>query len=367
MVPLHQAAWLPNIPNKRNNSNPPISSGTVPSQVISDEFYDSPRKLQPPNLELRGSSGTPPLQSPTTDGESVFTDDEWAKPVQPPSVNWETFPTTDPPESNPDIGSWSVMRKFGKLHLDNPPAPPRPPKPSHLTEVSNQDTPVQQSDSQSNEDNSEAIQVTQDEMYDFPRSHQYGNSSETATNVDNTDNPQQSRHCYSNAAPTEVKGTTVFRYDFRDGVPTSSQATTEEPTSPRSDNSITLYSNLPSPHDLKPTPPAVNRGLKPRRKLSDSTSLVSSEPSPGSAPCVDRKLKPQWKYTEPTEEPLKLASPPASSKASRAASVLSNGRKPRAAPSPTPPSGSRKRSDRNSSSDDDHHHIDEEVNFYDRL
>jgi hypothetical protein len=38
--------------------------------VESAEFYDSPRKLHPPNLEIRHISGTPPLQSPATDQEN---------------------------------------------------------------------------------------------------------------------------------------------------------------------------------------------------------------------------------------------------------------------------------------------------------
>lgn len=51
--------------------------------------------FQPPQLELRVSgSTTPPLQSPATDGESVFTDgEEWPHPhPKKPPVNWETFP-----------------------------------------------------------------------------------------------------------------------------------------------------------------------------------------------------------------------------------------------------------------------------------
>lgn len=32
-----------------------------------------------------------PPRSPTTDAESVITDDEWAPPL--PNVNWDTFPS----------------------------------------------------------------------------------------------------------------------------------------------------------------------------------------------------------------------------------------------------------------------------------
>jgi hypothetical protein len=44
------------------------------------EHYDAPRRIAP----------SPP-RSPTTDAESVFTDDEWM--VSVPCVNWETFPS----------------------------------------------------------------------------------------------------------------------------------------------------------------------------------------------------------------------------------------------------------------------------------
>jgi len=120
----------------------------------------------------------------------------------------------------------------------------------------------------------------------------------------------------------------VFTYDFQQQDCLSENP--EEPTSPRSESS-SVTSNLPSPSvDAASldagsldaplaTPPAVNRGLKPRRKMSDSAA--SSEPSPGLAspglaapplvvgpmgphkgplkgppkgpPNVDRKLKPR--------------------------------------------------------------------------
>lgn len=103
---------------------------------------------------------------------------------------------------------------------------------------------------------------------------------------------------------------TVFRYDFQqDGnnsIINSSGLQDDEPTSPRSESSsvtsATHYSNLPSPHVPPsggiPTPPAVDRGLKPRRKTSDSAASNEPSPSPLSQhsigpPSVDRKLKPR--------------------------------------------------------------------------
>lgn len=103
---------------------------------------------------------------------------------------------------------------------------------------------------------------------------------------------------------------TVFRYDFQQDSQISSVVNApglqdDEPTSPRSESSsvtsATQYSNLPSPHILPPggipTPPAVDRGLKPRRKTSDSAASNEPSPSPLSQhsvgpPSVDRKLKP---------------------------------------------------------------------------
>lgn len=478
----------PVLPAKRP---PKPFDGTVALENL--EFYDSPRKLHPPNLELRQVSGTPPLHSPATDGESVFTDEEWTVPLHyPPSVNWETFPDgenirqTRPSDSSAemdmgsrgDIGSWSVVKRFGKLTIvdsvnvprDGPigvhgrqlslptnlqhqsVAPPRPPKPFHLLleapshnylnleNVSPQarhnrnirkasvaslssDTPkrtgapVSPNDCVSASDGNEEppsplcppqcteIVGVSDEMYDFPRSHQYANNPSSTSSADCTDGKIHVgvRHCYTNAAPSNVNGE-VFRYDFHNSdsplsAPQEGATTLEEPISPHSDGSSSLassstaavYSNLPSPlitqgiqsgtdvgHGGIPTPPAVNRGLKPGRKLSDSASLVSNEPSPVSPaahlvsghlpPSVDRKLKPQLKVPEQVE-PLPLAAPPACRSGSENSRSV---KKPRAAPSPTPPSsamttlrnGQRQRSEHNSSSDDDHRNSPDEPIYY---
>lgn len=479
---------MPVLPIKRP---PRPYDGTTAVEIA--EFYDSPRKLHPPNLEIRHISGTPPLQSPATDGESVFTDEEWSVPLHnPPSVNWETFPDGDsvrqkrPSDSSAevdvggggDVGSWSVMKHFGKLTVvdsassiprDGPigvhgrqlslptnlqhqaVAPPRPPKPFHLLleapshnylnleNISPQprrnqnirkpsvaslssDTskrtgvPGSPNDCVSASDGNEEppsplspphcneIVAVDDEMYDFPRSHQYTNNPSSPSALDSSDSKIQAvvRHCYTNAAPSKVNGE-VFRYDFHHSdsplpAPQEGAITLEEPVSPRSEGSSSLASssaaavdsNLPSPlttqgiqsgtdvvHSGTPPPPAVNRGLKPGRKLSDSASVVSNEPSPVSPaahlipghlpPSVDRKLKPQLKHAE--QEPLLLAAPPACRSGSESGRNL---KKPRAAPSPTPPlsapttlrNGQRQRSEHNSSSDDDHRNSPDEPIYY---
>ncbi|KAJ8679674.1 hypothetical protein QAD02_015461 [Eretmocerus hayati] len=346
------------------------------------EHYDAPRRLAP----------SPPRSPTTTDAESVLTDDEWTAPV--PGVNWETFPSPGDSKqnnnaSNADIGSWSVRKRFGKLRIvdstepppaDEIPAPPRPPKPSHMslenpghnylnldgaTESSKPVTPATPAPS------TPATAIITDETYDFPRSHQPGT-------VDSGTLGRPSRHCYTNAAPTNASGTEdrIFRYDFHD----------DEPSSPRSESSATAtYSNLPSPvatpnsvsqsqssntlsaATTAAPPPVVYRELKPGRKTSDTLSIISNEPSPNAMgvngpmlelssaepspaepPTINRKLKPSFNKS-PHESPLQLSSPPGRGRV-------------RAAPSPTPPSSHSIR--HQSISDDDNIFEDKEEIYY---
>ncbi|XP_053973774.1 protein daughter of sevenless-like isoform X2 [Hylaeus anthracinus] len=336
------------------------------------EHYDAPRRLAP----------SPPRSPTTTDAESVFTDDEWSAPV--PSVNWDTFPSGESkqPQSSGDaeIGSWSVRKRFGKLRIvdsavlpsvEKLPAPPRPPKPPHMlpenpghnylnldgaTESSKPTTPATPAPS------TPATAIVTDESYDFPRSHQPGQV------LDPNPIDRSSKHFYSNAAPSTVEETRVFRYDFQE----------DEPSSPRSESSTTAtYSNLPSPlvrdnstsvpTTMAPPPPVVYRELKPGRKTSDSTSIISNEPSPGpivpaleissaehspaEPPSINRKLKPSLNKS-PVEStgPLQLASPPGRGRI-------------RAAPSPTPPS--HVHSNRHqSTSDEDNNAFDDKEEIY---
>ena len=232
-----------------------------------------------------------------------------------------------------------MRKRFGKLRIvdsaappavEDIPAPPRPPKPAHMsmenpghnylnldgaTESSKPVTPATPAPS------TPATAIITDETYDFPRSHQ-------PDLVDSSTLGRRTRHCYTNAAPTNPGGkliiektyvtTTskkrifslhlknyfvagnderVFRYDFHD----------DEPSSPRSESSATAtYSNLPSPKidgapnsiapvttpattttvaptvaTLQQPPPVVYRELKPGRKTSDTLSMISNELSPG--------------------------------------------------------------------------------------
>lgn len=258
------------------------------------DSYDLPRNLRPPEITVEVGS-TPP---PSPGSESVFTDDESAtrKPVcgsaKKPAVNWETFPRPSDSsvdgEESPGIGASVTLkadRKFAKAPVSLA-APPRPPKPSYLATGNGDAQPEERT----------ATEPSQDEMYDIPRSHQIiVEDASTAKRV-------AGRHCYTNAAPGHVADSNIFRYDFTVTVTNSD----EPPESPRSEtgsasyaNSL-AYSNLPSPsnstgNQIVPTPPAVNRELKPGRKCSDSTG-GSNEPSPllpnAYPPNIDRKLKP---------------------------------------------------------------------------
>lgn len=250
-----------------------ITGKPLNSIIIYDDFYDLPRRLKPPSdLELQASaSTTPPLQSPGTDVESVFTDEEWVN--NKPSVNWDTFP--HPSDSSLEESSKpsfnSGIRKYKK-----PIAPPRPPKPQHLQshDISDSHTYLN-IDEPSPKEVNKAEHIVND-MYDFPRSHHVNGDGDL-------DSAPPTRHCYSNAAPTND---CFFRYDFP-VLPLSG----DDPNSPHSDVSSAQYSNVSSPM-YSSYPPVVNRELKPRRKTSDS---VSNEPSPHQ-PNVDlnqlRNLKP---------------------------------------------------------------------------
>ncbi|KAF5272571.1 hypothetical protein FQR65_LT04910 [Abscondita terminalis] len=289
------------LPKSHNNDTYDTRSPTYLNGINSENdprFYDCPRSHQiQHNLrktyknseKLEKSINGSPLQSPT-DSESVFTDDDWVhntsaeNPTR--SLNPSNSSMTEPLLS--DSCNRIALDDVGKP-LDPPPRPPKP-APNYFNlsqiEISNK---------------SRYAHGISDETYDFPRSHQLDNT-------ENISNTLHRKHCYNNAAPVIIEGE-FFRYDIS---PKPSTSTTQvfqyddvempnEPASPLSQASSTttaMYSNLPSPllpsdTQLMP-PPQINRSLKPKRKLSDSVSITSSnEPSsPRPAPCVDRTCKP---------------------------------------------------------------------------
>ncbi|CAH1954033.1 unnamed protein product [Acanthoscelides obtectus] len=292
--------------------------------VSDPRFYDCPRKLVPSALptKVAHEKDNSPLQSPT-DSDSVFNDEEWSQNAS----DLSTSRNTKPSDGSADVDLTALSKKNNKPETSEVPIgpPPRPPKPPHILNLTPTKTSKDMEEETSKSKESQKKVLT-DDMYDFPRSHHI--ESEATLHR---------KHCYNNAAPVSYGEGTIFRYDISPKPSTSTgmvfqydlEATElvlqDEPASPATSahsrtSSTHAYSNLPSPQ-LMP-PPAVNRELKPRRKLSDSQSSAEP-PSPRGAPCVLRQLKP----TTPLQEVH-----------SRKNFVTDEEpRKVRAAPSPTPP------------------------------
>ncbi|KAK4301330.1 hypothetical protein Pmani_026518 [Petrolisthes manimaculis] len=183
-----------------------------------------------------------------------------------------------------------------------------------------------------------------DEMYVALRPQQYTESLSPQAAERN-----KQRHCYNNLVATPIQGQ-IFSYDVRHH---DKPGELDPRISPAS-----LYSNIPQSNKSPVHPPVVDRGLKPR-KTPDTTNSspaelsppasgglvvgqesvsvggamgVSPGPPPSSAPpIVDRNLKPLKNPQEPATKNLFVLEPaPGRLK-------KHNRRKPRAAPSPTPP------------------------------
>ena len=271
---------LTNFPAKQEDS---VNNGKI-TNIESAKKMAKHRNLEnrPPDLKLSETMSPDVYDSPRKIvlDKSEWSPANWSSGV--PVPNWDTFPNNSEISeeayfSPGEIGSWSVVQRFGKLtivdsklpivtnslnraikqraqpdtsSLRRPVAPPRPPKPSHLVVQENLHSylNLDKSDTKA----SDAIKTSVpsqdenpivDEMYDIPRSHQV--HSEETTPGGRSSN----RHNYLNAAPSE-KGN-VFIYDFAEVQSNNSQTETipGEPTSPRSEGSGSgvVYSNLPSP------------------------------------------------------------------------------------------------------------------------
>lgn len=135
--------------------------------------------------------------------------------------------------------------------------------------------------------------------YDFPRSHQvdHGNDGKSGK-----DAPR--RHCYSNAAPSEMSSSTstitaaaeIFTFNNNSVTAGLSAASAMSPS---------VYSNLASPFPLASpspallpmtpfSPPSVNRTLKPKTQSSGAAGVVDGPLPP---PSVNRQLKPNRKWS----------------------------------------------------------------------
>lgn len=305
------------------------------NDIQDPRFYDCPRQLVPKKGSKNVMNNHSPLQSPT-DSDSVFNEDDWVHSQMEPDTSKKHRASNSSADLEP-VPTQKFTRVVENSKQNFP--PPRPPKPPHISPPPCylNLTPAPTKLNKENDDSKATGQkIITDDMYDFPRSHNLDNEQGKGT--------LQWKHCYNNAAPVKCPDGTVFRYDISPKPTTSSvtsvfrydlEATQElEPSSPAHSHSSSTpaYSNLPSPlvaeTQLIP-PPAVNRDLKPKRKLSDTHSNCSNTepPSPrNAAPTVDRKLKPPTPLQE------------AHMRKSFHLTEEDGARKIRAAPSPTPPS-----------------------------
>ncbi|KAG1687174.1 Protein daughter of sevenless [Nymphon striatum] len=377
------------IPDEPPPSPPPKNS---PDRLVSGEFYDYPRSLEPitnldSSLDSDISGHIPPIRTPTTPSApntplrssagSVF----WMG--MPPKVNWNTYPSDSLsdfhqiPEDDEleninhnDINanftkslisenSCDIQKKSPADHknLDFIP-PPRPPKPRNLGEnrkyenmvpasINNIFTDIRLPNQLSKDDSfSSAISpdfkipppsassiAISDDLYDFPRPlHE--------DVVELTQTPPASmgsgggsalrrprRHAYTNAPAGFIDDeTNVFRYDLKSTSAVSSQSYlsmdsgrissqpnelyTEMSGDSHSTPSLTpttpgaVYCNVsPGPFgsmSISDIPPAVNRSLKPRKKVSDSD--IKGDPkflTLAPPPACRIRADPQQSYRKP--------------------------------------------------------------------
>ncbi|XP_071539276.1 uncharacterized protein dos isoform X1 [Panulirus ornatus] len=196
-----------------------------------------------------------------------------------------------------------------------------------------------------------------DEMHIMVRSQQYSES----VSPQAAERAKQ-RHCCNNFTSVPVQGQ-IFSYDIRPPDMHDKQGEFDPRTSPAG-----LYSNIPQPNKSPIHPPVVDRGLKPKKTVDGgnlSSSELSPPPSGGSQevlgavggspappssapPMVDRNLKPNKNPPEPVSKNMFVLDPAPIRHRSN------DQRKPRAAPSPTPPSVRNGRGGNDSGDEADH-------------
>lgn len=400
----------PPAPIMCHDSQPPLTQAppapTINTGAIPRESYDSHRQLRPSGTT---SEDTLSIKSPLgTDGGSVFSDDDWgstplkveakffsegARPIGGLQNTRDTFCKDGQWDGSgtkgglsPGVGSVSTlpndMRGLSisddNLHQVQP-APPRPPKPPHLAEIPQQiyqnlDTITRTSLVRKNSSNEKvrnglggtfSVHETNTGVSDPEPSPASGSSSmppSTPREINEVHvlirsqqysesmSPQAAertmqRHCCNNFVPTPLQGQ-IFSYDVRLHDLHDKPGELDPRISPAG-----VYSNIPQTNKSPIYPPAVDRGLKPK-KTSDGGNLSSSELSPppsggsqevlgavggspappsSAPPIVDRNLKPTKNLSEPVPKNMFVLDPaPTRLKKHEQ-------RKQRAAPSPTPP------------------------------
>ncbi|KAJ8674765.1 hypothetical protein QAD02_010551 [Eretmocerus hayati] len=285
----------PYIPISECFTGPSLNDTSSLSSAIteSNNNYDTGRRCMP----------SPP-RSPTTDAESIVTDEEWAPTL--PNVNWDTFPSAGElkpgyRKRNTRIKSWSVQKSFGKLKTQDlkqgsaknqVPIPPRPPKPSHMISDSpghnylNLDGATESSKPTTPSTPARSI---------LPKDlNSSGNPLRSGKNMQsklNTTNESEISH----SARSKDR---VFSYDA------------ENDNHPDLESASASYSNLSTKDDVPEiivppaSPPLVYRELKPGRKISETSQCSdfshntiikdasSTENSIAEPPSINRELKP---------------------------------------------------------------------------
>ncbi|XP_027234524.1 GRB2-associated-binding protein 1 isoform X1 [Penaeus vannamei] len=387
----------PPAPTMCPDSHPPLTQAPpapmINTGAIPREPYDGQRIMRPSGAT---SEDTLSVQSPVgTEGSSVFSDDEWAN--TPSTVEATFFSDSARPTGgmqNPKDLPWDSHGATGGLtggsgvaslpsemkgmviseddqHQGPITAPPRPPKPPHLTEpqqtYQNLDTIVRKNSSNDKVKNGLAGSLSSHDgnigsSDPEPSPASVSSSVPPSTPLDTEDvhsalrmphqetvSPQaadrlQQRQRCNNFVSPSVQGQ-IFSYDMRIHDTVEKHGELDPRISPAG-----LYSNIPQANKSPQHPPAVDRGLKPRKPADGSSisSELSPPPSggaqeilgavggspvpPASAPpMVDRNLKPTKNIPDSGSKPIFVLDP------APVGHRKHDQRKPRAAPSPTPP------------------------------
>ncbi|XP_045626074.1 protein daughter of sevenless isoform X2 [Procambarus clarkii] len=409
----------PPAPVMYHDSQPPLTQAppapTVNTGAIPRESYDSHRQLRPSGASEDALSVQSPLG---TECSSVFSGDDWDG--TPLKVEAKFFSDgTRPRDTFCKDGQWDGLGSKSGLspglgnvatlpndirslsisdddHQQVQAAPPRPPKPPHLAEIPQQiyqnlDTITRTSLVRKNSSNEkirngiggtfsvhEANTGTSDpepspasgtcsippstprdineDVHVLVRSQQYSESV----------SPQAAertiqRHCCNNFVQTPSQSQ-IFSYDVRVHDIHDKQGELDPRISPAS-----LYSNIPQTNKSPIYPPAVDRGLKPK-KTSDGGNMSCSELSPppsggpqevlgavggspappsSAPPVVDRNLKPTKNPSESVPKNMFVLDP-------APIRLKKHDQRKRGAPSPTPPTLRNGRSGNESGDEADH-------------